>query len=106
VWVGDAIDHDGSGQRSGVSGRGTIATPYGEPAEHPPAGNWIGMTGTDGQTYGLVYAEGGFTAYGNGNWIMSQRQVTIAPGATFALVRQIVATTNGYGDPWTVLEGR
>jgi hypothetical protein len=106
VWVGDAIDHDGSGQRSGVSGHGTIATPYDQPAEHPPSGRWIGMTGTDGQTYGLVYAEGGFTAYGNGNWIMSQRQVTIAPGATFTLARQLVAAPNGYGDPWTVLEGR
>lgn len=106
VWVGDAMDHDGSGQRSGVAGHGTIATPYGEPADYAPSGRWIGMTGTDGQTYGLVYAEGGFGAYGNGNWIMSQRQVTIAPGATFTLARRIVAVTNGFGDPWAVLEGR
>ena len=64
------------------------------------------MTGTDGQTYGLVYAEAGFTAYGNGNWIMSQREVTLAPGESFSLVRDIVAVSNGFGDPWAVLDAR
>ena len=63
-----------------MPGHGTIATPYAEQAFYPPARRWIGMTGTDGQTYGLVYAAGGFTAYGNGNWIMSQREVTLRAG--------------------------
>jgi len=105
-WTGDAIDHDGTGQRSGVPGHGTIATPYAEQAFYPPERRWIGMTGTDGQTYGLVYASGGFTAYGNGNWIMSQREVTLAPGESFSLVRDIVAVSNGFGDPWAVLDAR
>jgi phosphodiesterase/alkaline phosphatase D-like protein len=103
VWVGDVIDHDGAGQRSGVAGHGTITTPFEVQHEYPPAGRWIGMTGTDGQTYGVVYDEDGFTAYGNGNWIMSQRQVTVAPGETFTLTRRIVAVTNGFGDSWAVL---
>jgi phosphodiesterase/alkaline phosphatase D-like protein len=103
VWVGDVIDHDGAGQRSGVAGHGTITTPFEVQHEYPPSGPWIGMTGSDGQTYALVYEEAGWTAYGNGNWIMSQRQVTIAPGETFALVRRIVAVTNGFGDPWAPL---
>ena len=64
------------------------------------------MTGTDGQTYGIVYAQPGFTAYGNGNWIQSQRQVTLAPGASFELARDLVAVTNGFGDPWAVLDAR
>ena len=82
------------------------STPYAEQAFYPPERRWIGMTGTDGQTYGLVYAFGGFTAYGNGNWIMSQREVTLAPGESFSLVRDIVAVSNGFGDPWAVLDAR
>ncbi|MBE2315686.1 alkaline phosphatase D family protein [Solirubrobacter sp. CPCC 204708] len=105
-WLGDAMDHDGTGQRSGVAGHGTIATPYAEQAFYPPSKPWIGMTGTDGQTYGLVYAQAGFTAYGNGNWIQSQRQITLAPGASFELVRDLVAVSNGFGDPWAVLDSR
>lgn len=37
---------------------------------------------------------------------MSQRQVTLAPGESFSLVRDIVAVTNGFGDPWAVLDAR
>jgi phosphodiesterase/alkaline phosphatase D-like protein len=103
VWVGDVIDHDGAGQRSGVAGHGTITTPFEVQREYAPSGRWIGMTGTDGQTYGVVYDDGAFVAYGNGNWIMSQRQVTIEPGETFTLARRIVAASNGFGDPWAVL---
>ena len=38
------------------------------------------MTGSDGQTYGLLYEEPGSTAYAAGIWVMSQRQVTIEAG--------------------------
>jgi hypothetical protein len=102
-WIGDAIDHDGPGQRSGVAGHGTIATPYGTPAEYPPAGRWIGMTGTDAQTYAIVYEHTSFTAYGNGNWIQSQHEVTIPAGGTWTLTRRIVALPV-VGDPWTPLD--
>lgn len=93
VWVGDAIDHDGAGQRSLVPGHGTIRTPYAEPGAYQPSAPWIGMTGDDGQSFGLVYAAGTvFEAYGNGNWIMSRQQVEIPAGGSFSLTRRIVAT--------------
>ncbi|MGI5152520.1 alkaline phosphatase D family protein [Plantactinospora sp. CA-294935] len=102
-WIGDALDHDGAGQRSGVPGHGTITSST--PADYPPAAPWIGMTGSDRQTYGLCYEETGFTAYAAYNWVMSQRQVTLEPGATFTLRRRIVALDNGgAADPFAVLE--
>ncbi|NYE72945.1 alkaline phosphatase D family protein [Microlunatus parietis] len=105
LWVGDAVDHDGPGQRSGVPGHGTISTPYGSPAEYRPTGPWIGMTGSDRQTYGIVYQDSEFTAYGNGNWIMSLREITLAAGQDWTLRRRITALDSGAGtDPWTVLD--
>lgn len=105
VWVGDVIDHDGPGQRSGVPGHGTITTPYGEPGAFEPAGPWVGMTGGDGQTYALVYPDADFRAYGNGNWIQSQYEVSLAAGASWTFERRIVAVDNGGDeDPWAVLE--
>jgi outer membrane protein assembly factor BamB len=107
VWLGDAIDHDGAGQRSGVAGHGSITTPYGEPQAYEPTGRWIGMTGTDPQTYGLIYdpANDDFTAYGNGNWIMSKHHVDIAAGDSHTLSRRIVAASNqGDADPFDVLD--
>ncbi|MGI5215758.1 hypothetical protein [Plantactinospora sp. CA-290183] len=103
-WTGDALDHDGAGQRSGVAGHGTITS--GTPADYPPTTPWIGMTGSDRQTYGLLYDEPGFVAYAAYNWVMSQRQVTVAPGETFGLRRRIVAVDNGgAADPFAVLGG-
>ena len=102
VWVGDAIDYDGPGQRSGVAGHGTITM---GPNDFAPKGRWIGMTGTDGQLYGLVYEEDGWTAYATGIWALSQRKVTIAPGETFTLARRIVAVAAARdGDPWAPLD--
>jgi phosphodiesterase/alkaline phosphatase D-like protein len=103
-WLGDAIDYDGPGQRSGVAGHGTIATPYGSPAAYLPTGRWIGMTGSDAQTYGLVYENAGFTAYGNGNWIQSQHEVTIPAGGEWTLTRRITALPTTTANPWTPLE--
>ncbi len=103
-WIGDAIDYDGPGQRSGVAGHGTIATPYGSPAAYLTTGRWIGMTGTDAQTYALVYANSGFTAYGNGNWIQSQHEVTIAAGGTWTLTRRIAALPTTTTSPWAALD--
>jgi phosphodiesterase/alkaline phosphatase D-like protein len=106
LWTGDALDHDGAGQRSGVPGHGTITAPYGSPAEYPPAEPWVGMAGTDRQTYGLIYDDGpaGLTAYGNGNWIMTLVPVELAAGAEHVLRRRVVAADNGGGsDPFAVL---
>lgn len=98
LWVGDAIDHDGAGQRSLVPGHGTITAPYSSPAAYDPAAPWIGMTGDDGQSFGLVYADGTpFTAYGTGNWMMTRRQVEVPAGASHTLVRRIVATRGDLG---------
>jgi hypothetical protein len=102
VWVGDVIDYDGAGQRSGVAGHGTITT---GPSDYTPAGRWIAMTGTDGQLYGLVYSEGGWTAYAAGIWVMSQRSVSISAGESFLLTRRIVAAAAGSaGDAWSPLD--
>jgi phosphodiesterase/alkaline phosphatase D-like protein len=106
VWVGDAMDHDGSGQRSGAAGHGAITAPYGSPAEYRLSEPWIGMTGNDPQVYGLIYDEEGdaLLAYGNGNWIMSQRQIELAPGASYNLSRRIVVVNKGdSSDPFAVL---
>ena len=101
LWIGDVIDYDGAGQRSGVAGHGTITA---GPVDLEPAGRWIGMTGTDAQVYGLVYAQNGWTAYAAGIWVMTQLQVTIAAGETFTLARRIVATAAGDEDPWAPLD--
>lgn len=100
--VGELIDRDGAGQRSGVAGHGTISTPYGSPDAYVPTGRWIGMTGGDAQTYAIVYEDSDFT--GNGNWIQSRREVEIAPQQSRTLRRRIVAVPHS-GDPWAVLEG-
>ncbi|MFE9955078.1 alkaline phosphatase D family protein [Micromonospora sp. NPDC005299] len=101
-WTGDALDHDGAGQRSGVPGHGTITS--GTPADYPPTAPWIGMTGSDRQTYGLLYDDTDFVAYAAYNWVMSQRQVTLAPGGTFTLRRRIAAVDSGEDvDPFAVL---
>ncbi|TNB69575.1 hypothetical protein FHJ30_18515 [Arthrobacter sp. BB-1] len=107
LWVGDAMDHDGTGQRSGVAGHPVINT--GTAASYEPSGNWIGQTGTgaDQQTYGLVYtAESGkFTGYGFRNWIMSKFQVEIPAGGSHTLDRRIVVAPNGGAEnPFTVLD--
>ncbi|TDE11505.1 hypothetical protein E1269_09610 [Jiangella asiatica] len=106
VWVGDAMDWDGAGQRIGVPGHGVITTPYESPAAYQPAGRWIGATGTDPQTYGVVYdGDDEFSAYGTGNWVMSRFQVEIPAGDSYTLSRRIVAASNtGSADPFAVLE--
>lgn len=105
VWVGDAMDHDGAGQRSGVPGHGVITTPYANPAQYQPARPWIGMTGTDRQTYGILYADGVFVAYGNGNWIQSRFRVVLPAGGSWSFGRRIVAVDSGAGaDPFAVLD--
>lgn len=106
VWLGDAIDHDGAGQRSGLAGYGTITAPYSDPAAYETTGAWIGMTGTDPQTYGLIYAEENrdFSAYGTGNWIMSRHHVDIAAGDSHTLTRRIVAAPSEGEDGFAVLD--
>lgn len=106
LWLGDVIDHDGAGQRSGVAGHGAITTPYSDPQVYEPTGPWIGMTGTDPQTYGLVYADGNrsFSAYGNGNWIMSRHRIDLAAGASHVLSRRIVAAPSEGDDGFAGLD--
>ena len=59
------------------------------------------MTGTDGQVYGLVYDDADWLAYTAGIWVMTQRQVTIPPGAALVLRRRIAAVAApDAGDPW------
>ncbi|MFC0272380.1 PQQ-binding-like beta-propeller repeat protein [Metabacillus herbersteinensis] len=105
VWIGDALDYDGAGQKSGVSGHDTITLAYSDPQEFTPTEPWIGMSGTDRQTIGLVYSgnTSGLTAYGNGNWIMSRQNVELAAGGSHTMERKIVATPSGSEDPFSVL---
>lgn len=105
VWIGDAMDYDGAGQKSGVPGHGTITLSYSDPKEFAPAEPWIGMSGSDRQTIGLVYS-GNTTelkAYGNGNWIMSRQTINLPAGEKYLLSRKIVATPAGSEDPFSVL---
>jgi hypothetical protein len=106
VWVGDVIDHDGTGQVSGVAGHGTITAAYQDPGAYRPSGRWIGMAGTDPQTYGLVYSPDGadFDAYGNGNWMMTRFDTEIPAGESFTLDRRVVVTINDADDPFAALE--
>ncbi|MFF4601062.1 alkaline phosphatase D family protein [Amycolatopsis sp. NPDC001319] len=103
-WIGDVLDHDGTGQRSGIAGHGAITASA--PADFTPTAPWLGMTGSDRQTYGLLYDEPGFTVYACGIWAMTQRKITLAPGAAFTLGRRIAALDNGgAADPFAVLAG-
>lgn len=106
VWVGDAMDHDGAGQSSGVPGHGTITTPYSSPRAFEPVEPWVGMTGTDRQTFGLIYEDdpADADAYGTGNYILSRIPVVIPAGEAYTLRRRIVAADGGTGpDPFAVL---
>lgn len=103
AWVGDVMDYDGTGQRAGVAGAGTITS---GPVEVVPTGRWIAQTGTDGQVYGIVYDDAAFVAYTAGIWNMSQRRIVLAPGATFLLGREVVALPAGPTNPWSPLDAR
>jgi hypothetical protein len=93
LWIGDAIDHDGSGQKSGAGGHNSITLSYSNPQEFTLSEPWIGMTGNDQQVYGLIYTgdTSELTGYGNGNWIMSQKKIELSAGESYSLNRSIVA---------------
>ena len=101
-WIGDVIDHDGSGQTSYVPGAGVITAPYSSPAAYQPTAPWMAMYGSSSQAYGLIY-EGDFanhfTAYGNGQWILSLDSVSIISGGSYQYNRYIVAAnTSGFAN--------
>src|SRR3954453_15102675 len=48
-WIGDAIDYDGSGQRSAAGNKQVITLPYSTPRAFTLNEPWIGMTGNDKQ---------------------------------------------------------
>jgi outer membrane protein assembly factor BamB len=99
-WIGDAIDYDGSGQKSGAGGHPSITLPYSNPQEFHLSEPWIGMTGNDQQVYGLLYngETNDLTGYGNGNWIMSQKHIELSPGESYSLNRKIVAVKTTQSD--------
>lgn len=105
AYVGDVLDRDGEQQRSGVAGHGVITTPEDQPEEYVAGGDWIGMAGNDRQTYGLVYEDSAFVAYGTGAWLLTERRIELPVGETYTLRRRIVAIDNGDdSDPFDVLE--
>ena len=64
------------------------------------------MTGTDRQTFGLIYDDdpADADAYGTGNYILSRIPVAIPAGEAYTLRRRIVAADGGTGpDPFAVL---
>ncbi|PAE37383.1 outer membrane protein assembly factor BamB family protein [Bacillus sp. 7884-1] len=93
LWIGDAIDYDGSGQKSGAGGHNSITLPYSNPQEFNLIEPWIGMTGNDKQVYGIIYPEetSGLTGYGNGNWIMSQKKIELSAGESYTINRKVTA---------------
>jgi len=101
LWVGDAIDRDGIGQRCGVAGHGTIMN---GPRDYVPARPWIGMVGADRQVYGLLYDDAHFVGYAARGWVMSQKKITLRPGASTSLRRRVVAVDTGSRDPWSALD--
>jgi outer membrane protein assembly factor BamB/predicted MPP superfamily phosphohydrolase len=106
LWIGDAIDYDGSGQKSGVGGHHSITLSYSNPQEFKLSEPWIGMTGNDKQVYGLVYSEDSseLIGYGNGNWIMSQKKIELPAGESYTLKRKIVVVNaNQSDDPFAEL---
>ncbi|MEV0283023.1 PQQ-binding-like beta-propeller repeat protein [Kribbella sp. NPDC050820] len=98
VWAGDAMDHDGTGSRSAVSGYPVI-TSGGPFSQVPDAKRWIGQAGTgpDNQTYGLVYStdSGAFTGYSQSNFTMSKFKLELPAGGDHTITRRIVAAGNG-----------
>jgi outer membrane protein assembly factor BamB len=98
VWAGDAMDHDGPGSRSAVSGFAPI-TSGGPLSQVPNANRWIAQSGTspDNQTYGLIYtaASGPFAGYSQSNFTMSKFKLELAAGANHTISRKIVAVSNG-----------
>ena len=92
-WIGDAIDYDGSGQRSAAGNTDVITLPYSNPQLFNLNEPWIGMTGNDNQVYGLVYdgEMNDLKGYGNGNWIMSQKQIELPAGESYTLKRKVIA---------------
>ena len=98
VWAGDALDHDGAGSRSAVSGNASV-TSGGPFAQTPDARRWIGQSGTgaDNQTYGLVYdtASGPFTGYSQAIWTMSKFKLDLPAAGSHTITRRIVAAPNG-----------
>jgi hypothetical protein len=107
VWAGDALDHDGPGSRSAVSGNAPV-TSGGPFAQTPDAKRWIGQSGTsaDNQTYGLVYgADGGaFTGYSQAIWTMSKFKLDLPAGGSHTITRRVVAVSNeGATDKFAVL---
>ncbi|WP_350277318.1 PQQ-binding-like beta-propeller repeat protein [Kribbella sp. HUAS MG21] len=107
VWAGDALDHDGPGSRSAVSGNAPVTS--GGPFAHTPDTNrWIGQSGTsaDNQTYGLVYgaASGAFTGYSQSIWTMSKFKLDLPAGGSHTITRRVVAVSNsGATDKFAVL---
>ncbi len=107
VWAGDALDHDGAGSRSAVSGNAVI-TSGGPFSQQSDANRWIGQSGTgaDNQTYGLVYSagSGAFTGYSQSIWTMSKFKLDLAAGGSHTITRRIVAVSNeGATDKFAVL---
>ncbi|MEV6412301.1 PQQ-binding-like beta-propeller repeat protein [Kribbella sp. NPDC051718] len=98
VWAGDALDHDGAGSRSAVSGFPVI-TSGGPFSQTPNANRWIAQAGTgpDNQTYALIYttASGPFTGYSQSNFTMSKFKLDIPAGGAHTITRKLVVTSNG-----------
>ncbi|MGM0875162.1 MAG: PQQ-binding-like beta-propeller repeat protein [Bacillota bacterium] len=104
LWIGDAIDYDGSGQKSGAAGHGSIT--YSTPREFNLSEPWIGMTGSDMQVYGLVYPEetNELKAYGAFNWIVSMKKIELSAGESYTLTRNIIAVkASDSNNPFSIL---
>ncbi|QGQ94658.1 hypothetical protein EHS13_07030 [Paenibacillus psychroresistens] len=105
VWIGDAMDVDGSTNASYVPGIGVVSGNLDPIAGSKPSLPWIAMyNGDDPEAFGIMY-EGdfaeGFSAMGFEQWLGSQKQVTIPANGNYKLQRYLVAAnTNSFANKY------
>jgi hypothetical protein len=111
-WVGDAMDNDELGQSSiyptDKFHSSVIVTTDPGLNEFVPARPWMGCFGSSSQAFGIRYSgdfANGFVIGANTARTVAQKQVTLAPGASYDLERQVIAiSTDTFPTKSTALE--
>jgi hypothetical protein len=108
-WLGDAMDNDEYGQTSVYPmkrfGSTVIVNTDGGLDEFKPAEPWMGCFGKSDQVFGIFYKGDfakGFLISANTYRTVSQKYITIEPGATYTLSRQLAAVPVKSNQPHSV----
>ncbi len=99
LYVGDAMDVDVSTQKSYAPGIGDITQNYNSPIDQKPSQPWLSQYSSSQQEiYSFLYEEDfDVNVFGNTNWLMGYRPVTLAADGSFTYSRQLVVLdTEGY----------